>query len=87
MPNTLKKLTTFQSHKKAINSLVIITHKNQDEIIVSVGQDGIMKMYSLKTEKVLRSQALSTVPLYSCASYETSTNLNILVVGSSDNLL
>lgn len=62
---------------------------NKDRIdeVVSVGQDGIVKLYSIKKKKLTRSVPLSLLPLSSCISYYTSSHRNILVVGSWDNSL
>lgn len=88
MPNIqLKSSIVFQSYKEAVSALIIITDGMQDESIVSVGRDGFLKIYSLQSGQLTRSVALSSVPLCSCVSYKSSSNSNILVVGSWDNSL
>ncbi|XP_058806597.1 protein FAN-like [Phymastichus coffea] len=77
----------FQSHKEAVSTITAITDGAQDEKIVSVGQDGVLKMHSLKTGNLIRSVALSQVPLCSCIYYQTTSNSSVLVIGSCDNSL
>lgn len=57
-----------------------------DKKIVSVGHDGMLKIHSLKSGKLIRSIAISSVSLCSCVHYQTA-NSSILVVGSWDNSL
>jgi factor associated with neutral sphingomyelinase activation len=83
----LKNSVTFQSHKDAVSAVTIIADGMEDENLVSVGRDGVLKIYSLKTEKLTRSIALSSIPLCSCVYYKTLSNVNVLVVGSCDNSL
>lgn len=83
----LNKAVVFQSHKDTVSAVIIITDGSQNQNIVSVGHDGFMKMYSLHDGKLSRSVALSSVPLYSCTSYQTPSKSNVLVIGSSDNTL
>lgn len=82
----LQELMTFQSHKESVSSITMINKDRIDEV-VSVGQDGIVKLYSIKKKKLTRSVPLSLLPLSSCISYYTSSHRNILVVGSWDNSL
>lgn len=70
-----------------MSAVIIISGGLQDDNIVSVGRDGVMKIYSIQTGKLVRSVNLSPVPLCSCVCYQTSTNSNVLVTGSSDNSL
>lgn len=83
----LEKTSLFQSHKDAVSVVTIITDGMENQNVVSVGLDGFMKMYSLHDGKLSRSVALSSVPLYSCTSYQTKNQSNVLVIGSSDNSL
>ncbi|XP_001606594.3 protein FAN [Nasonia vitripennis] len=83
----LKSSNVFQSHKEAVSAVTIISDGIQDDNIVSVGRDGVMKIYSIQTGKLVRSVNLSPVPLCSCVCYQTSTNSSVLVAGSSDNSL
>ncbi|XP_029048246.1 protein FAN-like isoform X1 [Osmia bicornis bicornis] len=76
----------FQSHKDGVSSIAIIIKEEIDEVI-SVGQDGMLKLYSIKNKKLRRSVSLSPLPLSSCISYYTSFHRNILVAGSWDNSL
>ena len=62
-------------------------NKDRLDEIVSAGQDGMLKLYSIKSKKLTRSVALSLLPLSSCISFYTSSHRNILVVGSWDNSL
>ena len=84
---TLKNPIIFQSHKEAVSAVRIIIDEKEGENIVSIGRDGIMKIYSLQSEKLIRSIVLSSVSLCSCTSYQTPSNSNVLVVGSWDNSL
>lgn len=76
----------FQSHKESVSS-IIITNKEEINEIISVGQDGMLKLYSIKNKKLMRNVSLSSLPLSSCISYYTSSRRNILVAGSWDNSL
>ncbi|XP_053985116.1 protein FAN-like [Hylaeus anthracinus] len=82
----LHELMTFQSHKESVSSITMMNKERIDEV-VSVGQDGMLKLYSIKNKKLTRSVALSSLPLSSCISYYTTSHRNILVVGSWDNSL
>ncbi|KZC06439.1 Protein FAN, partial [Dufourea novaeangliae] len=82
----LRELMTFQSHKESVSSITMTNTETIDEII-SVGQDGMLKLYSIINKKLTRSVALSMLPLSSCISYNTSSHRNVLVVGSWDNSL
>ncbi|XP_076638062.1 protein FAN [Colletes latitarsis] len=82
----LHELMTFQSHKESVSSITMMNKERIDEV-VSVGQDGMLKLYNIKNKKLSRSVALSSLPLSSCISYYTSSHRNILVVGSWDNSL
>lgn len=64
----------------------MMNNERIDEI-VSVGQDGMLKLYSIKNKKLTRNVALSSLPLSSCISYSTPSHRNILVAGSWDNSL
>lgn len=83
---TLHQLIIFPSHKEAISSVCLMNGESGDAI-ASVGHDGVLKFYSVKTGKSTRSVNLSSLPLSSCISYETSTGRNIIVAGSWDNTL
>ncbi|XP_012243808.1 protein FAN [Bombus impatiens] len=82
----LHELIMFQSHKESVSSIII---QNKEEIneIISVGQDGMLKLYSIKNKKLTRNVSLSSLSLSSCVSYYTSSHRNILVAGSWDNSL
>ncbi|XP_023289005.1 protein FAN isoform X2 [Orussus abietinus] len=82
----LREVMTFQSHKDGISSVTITNECRGDEVI-SVGHDGTLKLYSMKSGKLTRSVTLSSLPLSSCISYETSFCHNVLVAGSWDNTL
>ncbi|XP_031833417.1 protein FAN isoform X2 [Nomia melanderi] len=82
----LRQLMTFQSHKESVSSIIVMNAEKIDEV-ASVGQDGNLKLYSIKTKKLTRSVALSMLPLSSCISYYPTSRRNILVVGSWDNSL
>ncbi|CAL7951198.1 unnamed protein product [Xylocopa violacea] len=82
----LHELLIFQSHKESVSSITI-TNKEEINEIISVGQDGMLKLYSIKNKKLTRSVSLSSLPLSSCISYYTPSHRNILVAGSWDNSL
>ncbi|KAJ8681165.1 hypothetical protein QAD02_016952 [Eretmocerus hayati] len=82
----LQKLLEFHAHKDAVSSVISFLN-GDDENIVSVGRDGLLKMYSMSCKEIVRSVALSPVPLASCISYQTSSSSNVLVAGSWDNSL
>ncbi|CAK9813216.1 Protein FAN [Anthophora quadrimaculata] len=82
----LHELMIFQSHKECVSSIIVPTKEEVDEVI-SVGQDGMLKLYSIKNKKLTRSVSLSSLPLSSCILYRTPSHRNILVAGSWDNSL
>jgi len=75
----------FQAHKDCVTSIVR-KNKTSNEII-SVGQDGTLKLYNINEKKLTRSVILSSLSLSSCISYCTLSQRNILVAGSWDNTL
>ncbi|XP_023316576.1 protein FAN-like [Trichogramma pretiosum] len=86
IPTSIKKSIAFQSHKQLLSQIITIKDDVNGECVISVGHDGIMKMYSLKTGSIVRNVTLTTVPLHSCISYKTADS-HVLVVGTSDNSL
>ncbi|XP_043507694.1 protein FAN-like isoform X2 [Frieseomelitta varia] len=82
----LHELIMFQSHKESVSSIILRSKEEINEVI-SVGQDGMLKLYSIKNKKLTRNVSLSSLPLSSCVSYYTSSHRNILVAGSWDNTL
>lgn len=80
----LKELIVFQAHKDCVRSIV---QKNTSNEIISVGQDGTLKLYDISERKLTRSVILSSLSLSSCISYYTPSQRNILVAGSWDNTL
>ncbi|XP_061931232.1 protein FAN-like isoform X1 [Apis cerana] len=82
----LHELIMFHSHKESVSS-IIITNREEINEVISVGQDGMLKLYSIKNKKLTRNVPLSSLPLSSCISYYTSSHRNILVAGSWDNTL
>ncbi|KYQ57115.1 Protein FAN, partial [Trachymyrmex zeteki] len=79
------ELVIFQAHKDCVTSIVQ-KNKTSNEII-SVGQDGMLKLYNISEKKLTRSVTLSSLSLSSCISYYTLSQRNILVAGSWDNTL
>ncbi|KAG5324079.1 FAN protein, partial [Pseudoatta argentina] len=79
------ELVMFQAHKDCVTSIVR-KNKMSNEII-SVGQDGTLKLYNISEKKLTRSVTLSSLSLSSCISYCTLLQRNILVAGSWDNTL
>ncbi|KAG5342883.1 FAN protein, partial [Acromyrmex heyeri] len=79
------ELVMFQAHKDCVTSIVR-KNKTSNEII-SVGQDGTLKLYNISEKKLTRSVTLSSLSLSSCISYCTLSQRNILVAGSWDNTL
>lgn len=82
---SLKQTMVLTSHKEAVSNIKVMNNAGDD--VASVGHDGVLKIYSLKTGKLTRSITLSYLPLSSCIYYQTSLGQNILVVGSWDNNL
>ncbi|XP_032667732.1 protein FAN-like isoform X1 [Odontomachus brunneus] len=80
------ELVAFQAHKHCVSSIVQKNINSCNEII-SVGQDGMLKLYNISEKKVTRSVKLSSLSLSSCISYYTPSQRNILVAGSWDNTL
>lgn len=83
---TLKQSATFHSHKDAVSCVSLMNGGTGDELI-SVGHDGILKLYSTKTGKLTRSVSLSPLPLSSCISYSPLAQSKILVAGCWDNTM
>ncbi|XP_012260336.2 protein FAN [Athalia rosae] len=82
----LRLSNTFQSHKDMV-SCVSVTAGGTGDDLISVGHDGMLKLYSIKTGKLTRSVSLSSLPLSSCASYKPLSESNILVAGCWDNTI
>ncbi|XP_067203387.1 protein FAN isoform X2 [Linepithema humile] len=80
------ELVVFQAHKDCVSSIVRKNMRTSNEII-SVGQDGMLKLYNISERKLTRSVTLSSLSLSSCISYYTPSERNILVAGSWDNTL
>lgn len=76
----------FQSHKDSVSCVSLMNEGSGDDVI-SVGRDGMLKLYSMKTGKLTRSVSLSPLPLSSCVSYKPLSQSNILVAGCWDNTL
>ncbi|KOC66673.1 Protein FAN, partial [Habropoda laboriosa] len=49
----LHELIIFQSHKESVSSITVPDKEEIDEVI-SVGQDGMLKLYSIKNKKLTR---------------------------------
>ncbi|XP_025263556.1 protein FAN isoform X2 [Camponotus floridanus] len=75
----------FQAHKDCVTN--IIPKNTTSNEIISVGQDGMLKLYNANERKLTHSVSLSLLSLSSCISYYTVSQRNILVVGSWDNTL
>lgn len=80
------EVAVFQAHKDCVSSVTPKNTATSNEI-VSVGQDGMLKLYNIGEKKLTRSVTLSSLPLSSCISYYTPSQRNILVAGSWDNTL
>ncbi|CAH0557856.1 unnamed protein product [Brassicogethes aeneus] len=77
--SNLELVTSFNSHKGAVNFLFI----NEDGTrITSVGHDSKLKVFSLPQNKQTRSANIGNMPLSSCIQLP---NVNVLVIGSWDN--
>lgn len=69
----------YTLHKNTVTEV----HMSSDEkSILSVSQDGLLKMYSIEEQRQLRSVNLSTMVLSSCV---VSPDNQIIIVGSWDN--
>lgn len=79
------ELVAFQAHKDCVTS--IIRKNTTSNEIISVGQDGMLKLYNTNERKLTHSISLSLLSLSSCISYYTLSQRNILVAGSWDNTL
>lgn len=79
------ELIVFQAHKDGVTS--IVRKNTTSNEIISVGQDGMLKLYNINEKKLTRSVTLSPLSLSSCISYYTLSQRNILVAGSWDNTL
>lgn len=79
------ELAAFQAHKDCVTS--IIRKNTTSNEIISVGQDGMLKLYNTNERKLTHSVSLSLLSLSSCISYYTLSQRNILVAGSWDNTL
>ncbi|XP_015523883.2 protein FAN isoform X1 [Neodiprion lecontei] len=83
---TLQQSVVFQSHKDSVSCVNLMDGETGDDLI-SVGHDGMLKLYSMKTSKLTRSVPLSSLPLSSCISYKVPSQSNILVAGCWDNTI
>lgn len=79
------ELVAFQAHKDCVTN--IVRKNTTSNEIISVGQDGMLKLYNANERKLTHSVSLSLLSLSSCISYYTLSQRNILVVGSWDNTL
>ncbi|XP_072766799.1 protein FAN isoform X2 [Anoplolepis gracilipes] len=79
------ELVAFQAHKDSVTS--IVRKNTTSNEIISVGQDGMLKLYNINERKLTHSVSLSLLSLSSCISYYTLSQRNILVAGSWDNTL
>jgi factor associated with neutral sphingomyelinase activation len=77
--NTLRNITSFQSHKEAVTAVAVAENK---QFVVSVGQDSLLKMYSISEKRQMRSVTLSSMPLSSCIIMPDDKTL---IIGSWDN--
>ncbi|XP_067007294.2 protein FAN isoform X2 [Anabrus simplex] len=71
--------SSFQSHKEAVSAVVI---SQSGQFVVSVGQDSLLKMYTLPEKRQVRSVTLSSMALSSCIILPDDKTL---LVGSWDN--
>jgi factor associated with neutral sphingomyelinase activation len=76
---TLRNIASFQSHKEAVTAVAIAENK---QFVVSVGQDSLLKMYSISEKRQVRSVTLSSMALSSCIIMPDDKSL---IVGSWDN--
>lgn len=72
----LECIDTICLHKDAVTCVV-----RQGARIISVGKDGILKVYDAEQRKQIRSVILCTTPLSSCVMVDE----NIVAAGSWDN--
>lgn len=75
----LDQLCSFQAHKEAVSAVAISQGK---QFIVSVGQDSLLKMYTLHEKRQVRSVTVSKMALSSCIILPDDKTL---LVGSWDN--
>ncbi|XP_069705161.1 protein FAN-like [Periplaneta americana] len=76
---SLRNAASFQSHKEAITAVAVADSK---QFVVSVGQDSLLKMYSIAEKRQVRSVTLSSMALSSCIIMPDDKTL---IVGSWDN--
>lgn len=72
----LECIDTICLHKDAVTCVL-----RQGDRIISVGKDGILKVYDAKQRKQIRSITLCATPLSSCVMVDE----NIVAAGSWDN--
>nr|CAD7399314.1 unnamed protein product [Timema poppensis] len=60
---TLMTVALFQSHKESVCATAL---SGSGQFVVSVGQDSLLKMYSLSEKRQVRSVTLSSMALSSC---------------------
>jgi factor associated with neutral sphingomyelinase activation len=77
--STLKNIASFQSHKEAVTAVAVAGNK---QFVVSVGQDSLLKMYSISEKRQVRSVTLSSMALSSCIIMPDDKSL---IIGSWDN--
>lgn len=77
--STLKNIASFQTHKEAVTAVAVAGNK---QFVVSVGQDSLLKMYSISEKRQVRSVTLSSMALSSCIIMPDDKSL---IIGSWDN--
>ncbi|PNF22132.1 hypothetical protein B7P43_G06803 [Cryptotermes secundus] len=77
--STLKNIAPFQTHKEAVTAVAVAGNK---QFVVSVGQDSLLKMYSISEKRQVRSVTLSSMALSSCIIMPDDKSL---IIGSWDN--
>lgn len=77
--STLRNIASFQSHKEAVTAVDVAGNK---QFVVSVGQDSLLKMYSISEKRQVRSVTLSSMALSSCIIMPDDKSL---IIGSWDN--
>ncbi|KYQ89935.1 BEACH domain-containing protein [Tieghemostelium lacteum] len=75
----LKQVNNIKSHKDKISSLIL---SSKADIIYSVSHDSLLKIYSLKDQKQIRSLNLCNMAL---SSLQLSKDEKHIVIGSWDN--
>lgn len=78
--HSLVEKLSFHSHKEGVSCVIV---SEDEQRVISVGKDSLLKVYSISDGKQIRSVNVGSLPLSSCVQI----NNNTVIVGSWDNYM